>query len=338
MLAVAGAEIALAKWLVTGAIPLWAWLALHTALVGLLAWGYWQTASRGGGSGPRTVMPLFLVATAALGPVGSGGALLTAALVRLGASSVTRFDLWYPAAVAEAPAKSRALTRQLSGHQDAEADGSGVSSFSDVLSGGSVEQKQAVITLIASRFKPGFAPALLSALHDDDPAVRVLAASATGRIENDFLTLSMNLEARHQKQPSDFELTWKLARHYDEFANSGMLDDARTISARLRALDLYRECEHLRPSAADVLHARIRLLVRLGRDDEAVAALAPLVAGGNAPEATLTWYVECLFKKQDYDALRDTCRFLQNQPGAFAQLSERCRDTVSLWAAPAHAS
>lgn len=336
MLAATAAEVALAALFVIGVLSLATWLAAHTAIVATIWWLGHCAARSGDGAAHRTG-PLFLVATAALGPVGSCGSLLTAVLLRLWASRVTTFDLWYPAALTEgASEQSRDLYRRLQRGESLEAETGSVAPFADVFAGGSVEQKRAVVALIANRFQPAFAPALLGALNDNDPAVRVLAASATARIENGFSKMSMELEDRHARQRSDFDVKWELARHYDQYANAGLLDNGRVLSARMRAHDLYRECESLRPHTAEVLHARIRLLVRLGREDEAIEALAPLVARDAVPAGTMTWYVECLFKRGRYTALRETCQFVERQPAALIGLSAPCRAAVALWSSGIH--
>jgi hypothetical protein len=306
-------------------------MAVHTLMMAALCLTYVAAAKRRADSVPR-IASLFVIVTSALGPVGACGALFAAMLLRLWASGIPRFDAWYPAAIGDGGLKQpRSLYRHVMNTAAASTEGNGVVPFADVLSGGTLEQKQAVIVLIANRFRPAFAPALLGALNDEDSAVRVLAASAVARIETKFLETSIALEARHGRESGDFAASWHLACHYDDYANTGLLDDTRALAARQRALDLYRRCERERPEALEVIHAISRLLVRLGREVEAVEALSPAVARGAVSAETLTWYIECLYRCGRYAALRETCRSLQRNPAALAPMSVSCLEAIALW-------
>lgn len=331
MVAAAAAEIALAASFVVGLVPLAIWFVAHIAIIALL-WRPSLRAARSGLSAVHRVGPLFLIATSALGPVGSLGALLTAVLLRFWASRVEGFDLWCPAALTDGEQElSRRLYRRVVRSGQVRATRCSVAPFVDIMNDGSAMQKRAVVALIANRFQPVFAPALLAALNDNDPAVRVLAASATARIESGFLKTLLELEDRHARQPTDVDVKWELARHCDQYANTGVLDEGRALSARLRALELFRECDTVGYKPAEALRARVRLLVRMGRDEEVIETLAPLVAQGAAPAVTLAWYLECLFRRRCYTALREASRAVETQPAALTHMSERCRAAVKLW-------
>jgi polysaccharide biosynthesis protein PelE len=331
MLAAAAAEIAVATSFVVGHLPLAIWVVAHIVIIALL-WRPSLRAARSGVGAVHRVGPLFLIATAALGPVGSLGALLTAVLLRFWASRVDGFDLWYPAALTDVEQDlSSRLYRRVVRPAHARVTRCSVAPFVDIISNGTATQKRAVVALIANRFQPVFAPALLAALKDDDAAVRVLAASATARIESGFLKTLLELENRHASEPTDADVKWALARHCDHYANTGLLDEERAFSARQRALELFRECEAVGHKPAEALRARVRLLVRLGRDEEVIETLAPPVAQGATPAVTFAWYLECLFRRRCYTALREACRAVETQPAALTHVSERCRAAVKLW-------
>src|SRR3546814_9387486 len=63
---------------------------------------------------------------------------------------------------------------------------SGIDSFTDVMRYGTIEQKRAVLMLLARRFRPEFAPALKLALPHANPAIRVPPPTATAEIESGF--------------------------------------------------------------------------------------------------------------------------------------------------------
>ncbi|MEO8249639.1 MAG: hypothetical protein ABI589_09735, partial [Burkholderiales bacterium] len=207
--------------------------------------------------------------------------------------------------------------------------------FADVMAHGSLEQKQAVIALIAGKFQPGFAPPLLAAMNDAEPTVRVMAATAAATIENQFLESSMALEQKRTANVADVAATIELARHYDNYANTGLLDDGRTKSARCRALNLYREADRQGPGYPEVLNAIIRLLVRLGRESEAIEPFGALVANGTAAPESFVWYVECLFRLGRFETLRRTCARFDATTFDKSRLSARCQQALGLWAASA---
>lgn len=203
--------------------------------------------------------------------------------------------------------------------------------FIDLILGGNLEQKQAVIALVDNVFQPQFAPILREALNDGEPTVRVMAASALARLENEFLAASIALEEASAEARESTLAKMRLAHHFDIYANSGLLDAGRTAAARARALDLYREClgpsEH-RGRAANLL---VRLLVRMGRAGEAVERYGDAAAGGPVMPELLAWYLESLYCLRRFEVLRRTCRDLLAAASGLTPLPERCHRSIELW-------
>jgi hypothetical protein len=281
---------------------------------------------------------LFAVAVAFLGPVGVVGAAV-AALFRLAfARRATPFLAWYASLFpTEEPDPTRALHESVVLRGRGPAKRSTVAPFADVMALGSLREKQSVLALIAERFRPPFAGALRAALNDAEPVVRVQAAAAVARIENGYLQRAMSLEERHAERPDDPELMLALARHYDEHAATGLLDEGRTRESAERALGLYLQlADRVRGGGvAEAAEAIGRLLLQLGRVEQAARVLRLMVAdgagGGPPPHGALGHYLECLYRLRRFAELREVCRrFAQDLEDP--AVPDEIREAARLWA------
>jgi tetratricopeptide (TPR) repeat protein len=226
---------------------------------------------------------------------------------------------------------TRALYERLALRGGGPGTRSNVAPFSDVMALGTVQQKQAVITMIADEFQPSFAPALRSALNDAEPAIRVQAATASARIENHFLERSMALEEQRAAAPDDPDVLLALARHHDEYADTDLLDTSRAQGERRQALEYYDRVERFRPGDPGVAEALGRLLLRLGQPERAVGYLEPLAEGGEASPAALASYLEGLYRLRRLGRLRAAARRLGKRIAASDQ-PEEVREAARLWA------
>jgi polysaccharide biosynthesis protein PelE len=320
-LAIGGVELALGVALLApGVVPAEAapWglalaLGVHAGLMAL--WCAYLGMTRAWPQHP--VQLLYLLTTLVLGPLGVLGSALTFLLWWTGPAQTLSLEARYAALLPDVsePASTVLVRRILRGERDAGTPGT-LEPFADLMAHGSVEQKQAAIALIMSEFKPALAPALHRALNDADASVRVQAATAMARIESRFLDLALDLEARVASEPDNLQDAFALARHYDDYAITGLLDANRTLTARERALALFQTCAGDARLSLEAEHAIVRLRVRMGELDAAVSAAEPLIAAGRATPALQAWYLECLFKQGQFDALREACRgLLAAEPG-----------------------
>jgi hypothetical protein len=282
---------------------------------------------------PSRIYLLFVTTTAALGAAGTVGTLLCVMLLWFFARRATPFEIWYASLSPETQVDpTHALYEQIVG-RGAKPDLGSVAPFAGVIATGSTEQKQTVLALIADNFRPSFATALRAALNDAEPVVRVQAATTSARIENQFLEHSMLFEDRRASRPDDIQVVLELARHYDDYANTGLLDASRANRARRQALELYERADRLQPGDSDVAKAIGRILLRLDRSDDAVARLGPLVRAGNAPMEVLAWYIESLYRLRRLTAVRQTCERFKNNLSDAAELSCDFRQAVVVWVA-----
>jgi polysaccharide biosynthesis protein PelE len=275
---------------------------------------------------------LLVVATAALGPMGAVGASISAALRRVFARRSTPFERWYASLFPEmAASPTRTLYQRIALRGAGPAARSTVAPFADVIALGTVQEKQSVVTMVADAFRPAFAPALRSALNDSEPAIRVQAATASARIENRFLERSMALEERRAATPDDADALLALARHHDEYADTGLLDTGRAQGERRQALEHHLSAERLRPGDPQVTEAIGRLLLRLGEFERAAAYLEREVERPEASAAALGCYLECLYRLRDLEGLRNAARRHRDRIAA-SDLPDELREAVRLWA------
>ncbi len=305
-------------------------LGVHAGAVAVLGLWCWTVARR-----KRDLrLPYLLLGSAALaGPFGACGTALCAALFAIFRRNATDFEEWYAALFPEQKVESaRALFQEIvaSGTDD-DASARSISSFTDILSFGTFDQKQALLALIAAYFKPAFAPALKAALAHEEPAIRVQAATAVAQIEQRFVRRSVDLEQEMARRPGDAPLIGAAARHYDDYAFTGLLDADRQDENRARALALYSAALERTPDNGALELAKGRLLVRVGRHAEASALLARSAEGGRLPQTGAIWYLECLFQLRAFDRLRAVAQRLAPLLDKDEAADPILRDAARLW-------
>ena len=281
--------------------------------------------------GPRRDLrlPMLLtVATAFFGPLGAIGTLVAALANRIYMRSATPFEEWYASLFPEVEAAQR--LPQLPAH-DATGRHS-VAPFADILSFGQLSQKQELLTLIAGDFRPEFAHVLQLALHDANNAIRVQAATAIARIEDDFSQRIQKLSADVQQNPCDSRRVWSLATLLDEYASAGIMDRERVAAARHRAVEAYLDYLQLVGKDSAAAHAIGRL--RLGAGDHAGTARWLEQRGETEavqPDSRLI-YMEALFELRRFDELRRYAAAHAADLLRADTLPIEARETAKLWA------
>lgn len=269
--------------------------------------------------------------TLTLGPAGPLATALLALMILLFTRSARPFDEWYESLFPDDnETRSELLYRRLlAGREDAIAEGS-VSSLTDVLFTGTTRAKQAVVALLARRFRSEFAPALQMALADPEASIRVQAATAASAIEERYHARRLELEDTARAAPQDAEARLALAKHLDEYAYAGVLDDDRQQAVMHDALDAYRAANRLLGAREDVDLALGRLMLRLDMIEEAEMHLSALSIRYEDPRPLL-WHAECLFRLRRFDDLR---RIVDEPKLAQLALSEAyagVNPVVNLW-------
>jgi polysaccharide biosynthesis protein PelE len=328
-------------------------LGLHllSALLCLWAWRSLVRSSRKRSLNPSTspvdvlmdtpTLKVLALSVAALGPLGVAGALIAFAFKRwFDRRGVSQDAAWLSVVGAEAPKglnlrKSKDLSSEVEDDPMVAAaleERPMASAFADVLDHGTPAQKQDLIAAIARRFEPAFAPTLKQAFNDDDATVRMLAAAAVARLENRYTDRAIRLEQRLLAQPDNADHALALALHHDRFANSGLLDEDRVQRAREKALQMYQQSGEHRVDDPMIMLSVIRLLVRLNREDEALAMFRPLVDAKGATPALTSWFLECLYRRRRFTELRRYSALLASHEHSLEDLPEGPKDAIGWWA------
>lgn len=305
-------------------VSLWMLAAGHATV--FLALGAW--AARPDRRATRSAALLW-IATAAFGPLGPAGVLLTLALERYHARRSTPLDEWHAMLFPPSRTDENAeLWRRIGQRASDIPTDQEVTPFLDVLAFGSIAQRQAAIAIIAQQFQPAFAPALHAALRDPHNVIRVQAATAIAKLENEFLAETLRLETAAHASPDDANRRLALAIHYDNQAFAGLLDVTREQDCRERATSGYLQYLHAHPDDHAVRFRLARLQHRRGLWQEAESQFRQLVEAGYAQ--AYGWLLESLFAQNRWPELRQAARDL-GVPANAVTVPEMAA-AINLWA------
>lgn len=208
----------------------------------------------------------------------------------------------------------------------------------DILKLGNDAQKSEALFKISRYYDPSFAPLLKLAVEDPHNVIRVQAATAMTKIKNSFFSQSLKLERLKREWPEKTEILLWLARHYDNYAFSGLLDEEQEEDNRHVALKYYQQFLDKKPDdellLAEARQAKARLLLRMGRLQDARTYFIKLKEEDLFTPGMNAWYCECLFAMKRYDELREIARESRNSammadPFKYA---DNVRSTLLLWA------
>lgn len=322
------AEGSLSVLLWSGQVGLGAALAVHGCFVLLLVAASVLCWRLGGGGLPSLI--LLTLGTSLLGPLGPAGCLFTLAFYLATERNAPQFSEWYESLFPDDdPAESGDIARQLM--ERVGQDGGSVSPFLDVLSYGSRAQKQIAVAVMTRHFHPAFAPALRQALADSDNAVRVQAATAMATIEDRFVERAEELRAETEAHPDDPALVLGLARHHDDYAYTGLLDRQREEESQARALECYLRYLDQMPQDVDARLAVGRLMLRLGRAQDAVGWMERCFEQGAWSPAMVGWYMDALYRLGRYEGVRVFARRHYDELTRLDTYPIRLIETVRLW-------
>lgn len=282
-------------------VTLWQGFAVHAGVT--LVAAVVAVVLRRHGHDDRLAL-LLAITVASMGAFGAAGCLAVAAGVTLRKSAARPFQEWYDALFPEEVVDiSDRVYDRVKGQLD---DESSVepASFADIIRHGTLEEKQAVLSIAGKSFKPSFAPIVRLALQDETNAVRVQAATAIAIVETRFADKLVELTKDIAEGDPDGAKRLALARLYDDYAFTGLLDGEREARNRERAIEGYEA--HLRrtPRDAKTKLALGRILLRSKRYEDASHWLESAIEdSGQKPELAI-WYMESLFHLRRFEDLR----------------------------------
>lgn len=271
----------------------------------------------------RRFPALLAIGVSTLGLAGALGVMFSALGQQAYRSEARSFQVWYYTLF---PPRTRRTARAWYDLSQALGDegAGGVESFTDLIRYGEIDQKLAIVALLARRFDPRFAPALLAALNDPDPTVRVQAATAAAHIEDQFVERWVTAQRQADARGQDPVSRLALAELVDAYAFTGILDERREAELRREAEQHYAAVIAIDPAHGRARQLLGRLLLRTNRPADALAVLEPLMPSPS-PEAA-GWLMEALFSLGRFDDLR---RLVENAP--VGVLPARLEDAAGLW-------
>ena len=203
--------------------------------------------------------------------------------------------------------------------------------FIDVIRHGSRDQKQMAIGLMSRHFRREFAPALREALGDTDNSVRIQAATAIANVENRFYERLQQLRKLAEEEPSP-ATELQLARQFDDYAFTGLLDADREMRNREEALVRYQSYLEQRPDDVRANLALVRLYVKMDKPLEALTALERAPRGTVNSMEMAAWRMEALYRIGGFEAIRGIAKDLVDGERDGRPIPPAFASAVRLWA------
>ena len=203
--------------------------------------------------------------------------------------------------------------------------------FADVMKLGSENQKRRALAKMTSRFSPRFAPAFKSALNDNNNTIRVQAATAIAKVEREFASKLNRIEQARALMPNDPLLTLALAKFYDDYAFTGVLDSELEKLNRERAINAYKSYLQQDPNSEEAWVAVGRLLYRDHQWEAAAEWFRAALDRGWKVNTMVLWYFECLFRLGQHRDLRRAILEYGRAITGQEELPHDVRDAVTLW-------
>jgi len=186
--------------------------------------------------------------------------------------------------------------------------------------------------MIARNHRPAFTPVLKAALNDSANEIRVQAATAIARLTDDHLKQIQKLEDRLARFTDDLDTREALAKAYDDYAYSGLLDADHKLQARSKALELWMAICHARPENEHAMLRVGRLLMRMEKWTLATQWWERIFDDGRATPQSLVWYLECLFRAGRLAELRTLAASALPKIESDRSVSRKAAQAVRAWA------
>ena len=207
----------------------------------------------------------------------------------------------------------------------------GVMPFVDVMRLGSENQKRRALAKMTSRFSPRFSPAFKIALADSSNTIRVQAATAVAKVEREFMLKLERIEEARAREPNNPNITMALAKFYDDYAFTGVLDPELEKLNRERAINTYKSYLQQDPNSQEAWIAIGRLLYRNKQWEEAADWFRHAIDRGWKMNNMVLWYFECLFRLGQFRELRRAVLEYGRGIMGHEELPKDVREAVSLW-------
>jgi polysaccharide biosynthesis protein PelE len=272
------------------------------------------------------------VASGGAGVFGAAGSLLSILLTVFYNNFALPFSDWYRTIFPHIDAThEEALYEMITSGKDEHPRSYHVSSFHDIMKLGSEAQKRRALSRMTDHFHPSFAPAYKMALRDPSNAIRVQAASSAAKIENEFSAMLMHVERLEVKHPNDARVKLGLARFYDGYAFTGLLDKDREDENRIKALQKFKEYLEMKPSDIDARIEAGRLLLRSGDYAQVIALFNDCMEAGYGSDTLKLWMLEALYAAGRYSDLRRMAQTCLPMIGKLREAQPNLARSVEFW-------
>lgn len=277
-------------------------------------------------------LAILAIVSATTGIFGTVGALLGLVATMIFRTRAQEFGDWYESIFpTDQLSDAQTIYDSITEGVDENPSAYHVMPFTDVMRLGSENQKRRALAKMTSRFSPRFAPAFRAALSDHSNTVRVQAATAVAKIEREFGAKLERIEMARSQAPQNATLMLALAKFYDDYAFTGILDAELEELNRDRAIATYKSYLQKDPNSAEAWIAIGRLLFRSHAWAEAADWFRQALDRGIRNNTMLAWYFESLFRLGQFRDLRRA--LLEHGRGLVTQedLPPGLRNAVSLW-------
>lgn len=302
---------------------------IHLVVVGITAAITYAQYKAGGDVHHLAGLAIVSATTGVFGTIGALFGFLAMIVFR---QKNIAFKDWYESIFpTDTPLDSEILYDDIVEGQDENPRPYGVMPFTDVMRVGSEEQKRRALSSMTMQFNPKLAPAFKIALHDSSNTIRVQAATAIAKIERKFMNMREKIEAARAKEPKNPQILFALARFYDDYAFTGILDPELEKANRERAISTYKTFLQQDPNNAEAWVSIGRLLFRNEQWEDAAEWFKHAMERGWKVKNMILWYFEALYRQGDFRGLRRAVaehgRGIVNQE----ELPQQIRDAVALW-------
>lgn len=178
--------------------------------------------------------------------------------------------------------------------------------FLDVLTYGTEKQKRIAIDRILRHFRPEFSESLQKALNDQSNSIRVLAATAVMRIDDQYSKKYYEIEKAVSKKNANKRQLLELAKHCEDYATLSFVDEDIKKKMLQRAFQAYEMHHKAFPQETLSMIAKCRLHYISGEYQDVITTIGAFIEQDAilSDEAYL-WYFSALFKMEEYARIRE---------------------------------
>lgn len=174
---------------------------------------------------------------------------------------------------------------------------------------GTEAQKRRALERILKFFRPEFCKPLMIALRDKSNAVRVLAATAVSRIDQQYGEKIQHLENEIKHHPNEVDRLLEYGEECEWQSKIVVFDPERQNKMLGKAYEAYNLYSNLFPENEKVIAALGRLSCQMGDYDQAIAYYRKILQPGKpVTDEIIQWAMRALFHQKRYDDIRKIAR------------------------------